>query len=333
MDNIAHALTGAALGQAGLKRLSGLAMPALMLSANLPDVDAVTMLTGGSLGFRRGWTHGPPALFLLPLALAGSLLAFDRWRARWGKREESRPPVRFKPLLLLCYIGAVSHVLLDLLNTYGIRLLMPFSERWFYGDVLFVVDPWVWLSLGLGVWLSRRNSGGGKRDWRRPAIGALLGATVYAGAMYVGGRAAENFAAREHVAAGYGMPERVLASPVLANPFRREILVQTAEGYRFGDLTWTPWPRLHLESVVIPTNMNDPAMARAAAQSKRFADFLYWSRYPFAEVERSAGGTRVTINDGRYSRRVGGGPFTTSILIIEEGNADGSRSEMESLDP
>ena len=333
MDKIAHALTGAALGQAGLKGLTGLAMPALMLSANLPDVDAVTMLTGGSLGFRRGWTHGPPALILLPAVLAALLWMFDRWQAGRGKRPESRPPVDFKWLLLLCYIGAVSHVLLDLLNTYGIRLLMPFSERWFYGDVLFVVDPWVWLSLGLGVWLAGRRSGGVKLDLRRPAIGALLAATLYAGVMYVGGRGAENVAAREHVAAGYGAVERVLASPVFANPFRREILVQTAEGYRFGEMRLTPWPRLHLDPAVVPTNMSDPAIARAAEQSKRFADFLYWSRYPFAEIERSPGGTRVRINDGRYSRQVEGGPFGTSVLIAEEGIADGSMSEMDYPEP
>ena len=38
--------------------------------------------------------------------------------------------------------------MLDWLNTYGVRLLMPFDGRWFYGDALFIVDPWVWLLLG-----------------------------------------------------------------------------------------------------------------------------------------------------------------------------------------
>ena len=37
MDNLTHSLVGALIGQAGLKRKTGLAMPALIVGANLPD--------------------------------------------------------------------------------------------------------------------------------------------------------------------------------------------------------------------------------------------------------------------------------------------------------
>ena len=292
-------------------------MPALILSANLPDIDAVTMLTGGGLYWRRGWTHGPIALAVLPVLLAATLLAFDRWQARRGKRPDCREPVELKPLLLVCYIGAVSHVLLDLLNTYGVRLLMPFSERWFYGDVLFIVDPWIWLGLGIGVWLSRRRRLAGRASISRPAIGALIAACLYVAAMFAGGRLAERYTALEIQASGLGTPERVLASPVIVNPFRREMLVQTADGYRFGEYRLTPIPRLTLDTATVPTNMSDPAIARAAEESRRFADFLYWSRFPYASIERLDCFTSVTINDGRYSRRPNGGPFRTSVMLPE----------------
>ena len=36
--------------------------------------------------------------------------------------------VRPLQLLLLSYIGVILHVLMDLLNNYGVRLLMPFSQ-------------------------------------------------------------------------------------------------------------------------------------------------------------------------------------------------------------
>ena len=42
----------------------------------------------------------------------------------------------------------LTHPVLDWLNNYGIRLLMPFSPRWFYGDAVFIIDPWLWLALG-----------------------------------------------------------------------------------------------------------------------------------------------------------------------------------------
>ena len=68
-----------------------------------------------------------------------------------GRMDRARhasggPP--FRRLLVLAYVGVISHPALDWLNVYGIRLLMPFSPRWFYGDALFIVDPWVWPWMG-----------------------------------------------------------------------------------------------------------------------------------------------------------------------------------------
>jgi len=315
MDNIAHTLTGAALGEAGLKRFTGLATPALLVAANIPDLDVLGMLFGENLAWRRGWTHGPVALIALPALLAIALLMFDRWQARRGTRPAQRAPVRFRPLLLLGVVGALSHLLLDYLNTYGIRLLMPFSERWFYGDILFIVDPWIWLALGLGVGASRRRARGGSVGAGRPAVGALAGAAIYCGAMALLGRGAERVVRAELGAAGLAPPARVVASPVFADPLRRAILVETAEGLRFGDFRWSPGPRLTLGAEVVRPQMADPAIARAAAQEKRFADYLYWSRFPFAAVEKTSSGTRVTINDGRYAREVDSGPFSLLVLL------------------
>ena len=126
MDNITHSLVGALLGQAGLKKKTGLAMPALIIGANIPDIDAACFfwLEGVEhLGFRRGITHGPPALVLLPLILARLLYGFDRWQERRGARPQGRLPVSFKWLYLLSFIACLTHPALDWLNVYGIRLL------------------------------------------------------------------------------------------------------------------------------------------------------------------------------------------------------------------
>ena len=157
MDNLTHTLVGAALAQTGLKRRTGLAAATLMIAANLPDLDALGLAFGHNLAWRRGWTHGPIGLAVLPILLAAAMLAFDRWQQRRGRRPAARVPVRFGWLVALAYLGTLSHPFLDLLNTYGVRLLMPFSERWYYGDTLFIIDVWLWIALGLGVWLSRRR--------------------------------------------------------------------------------------------------------------------------------------------------------------------------------
>ncbi|HEV8612436.1 MAG TPA: metal-dependent hydrolase, partial [Gemmatimonadales bacterium] len=172
MDNITHTLAGMALAEAGLKRNTRLGTATLILAANLPDLDGLSYFFGSGiagLSFRRGWTHGVLAMALLPVLL---MLALLGWRRCFDKREG----VRAGWLLALAAIGIWSHPLLDLLNTYGVRLLMPFSSRWFYGDALFIVDPWLWLLLGFGTALSRRRARRPQADSRylaRPAQIAL----------------------------------------------------------------------------------------------------------------------------------------------------------------
>ena len=146
MDNLTHSLVGALIGQMGLKRKTGLAMPTLIIAANIPDIDAVAVLLGGHqhLAMRRGITHGPIAMVVLPLLLWGAMLWFDAWQTRRGKRPEKRLPVHKGWLLALAYIGCLSHPLFDWFNSYGVRLLEPFSSQWFYGDTLFIIDIWIW---------------------------------------------------------------------------------------------------------------------------------------------------------------------------------------------
>lgn len=323
MDNLAHTLVGAALGAAGLKRKTGLGFATLMIAANLPDIDALGLLWGENLAWRRGWSHGPIALVILPLLLAVAMVAFDRWQARRGRRPSGRQPVRFGWVLALAYIGILSHPLLDFLNTYGIRCLMPFSDRWFYGDALFIIDPWVWSALGIGLWLSSRRERRGRGGAGRPALIALLLVTGYSGAMGVAGRAAEQHAARELTARGLGQPARVLASPVPIDPFRRRIVFEVQDAYGFGDFRWAASPHFALEPGLVPTNMDDPAIARAARQEKTVADFLYWSRYPFASIRRGADRTEVVIGDARYNRRPGDGPFNARALLSGTAPAPG----------
>lgn len=298
-----------------MKRLTGLAMPALLLSANLPDIDVLGLFFGATLAWRRGWTHGPLALVALPALLAFALVAFDRWQSRRGTRPAARPPVRLTPLLVLCYVGATSHLLLDYLNTYGIRLLMPFSERWFYGDTIFIIDPWIWLALGVGVWASRRRTRSAATDPNRPALRSLVAVAIYTAGMGAAGRAAEHIVRREIDGSGTASAGHVVASPVFADPLRREVVVETAAGYRFGDFRWTPQPLVRLEDQVVARGMDDPAIVEAAARDRQLAGFLYWSRFPFATVDKTGCGTTVTLNDARYSRRAGSGPFRIRVQL------------------
>lgn len=158
MDPIAHTFSGMALAAAGLRRATPLAATALFMGVNAPDVDIVAGFLADyeSLAFRRGWTHGVLALALWPFVLTGVLLAWDRFVRR--RRKPAAAPARAGPLLALTAIAVVSHPTLDWLNNYGLRWLMPFDGRWFYGDALFVIDPWFWLLAGGAAFLTFSRS-------------------------------------------------------------------------------------------------------------------------------------------------------------------------------
>ncbi len=188
MDPLAHTLFGATLAESGLKRKTALATGALIIGANLPDIDAVALLWGNdyALLIRRGWTHGVLAMIILPFLLTGILLLYDQFRRRnrlrsTGKSNWPGPPVRSGPLLLISFLGVWSHPLLDWLNTYGVRLLAPFSDTWYYGDILFIIDPWVWLLLGAAVVLARSESKLGIAGWI--VLGAATTALITGGAV------------------------------------------------------------------------------------------------------------------------------------------------------
>jgi inner membrane protein len=158
LDPLAHTLVGATLAETGLKRVSPLATATLVLGANAPDIDIVAGLGGSdaALYWRRGHSHGLVAMLVLPLVLTGVMLLWDRFmRAR---RDPAAARARPWPLFWLALLSVLSHPALDWLNTYGVRLLMPFDATWFYGDTLFIIDPWLWLLTGAAVVLGRSQA-------------------------------------------------------------------------------------------------------------------------------------------------------------------------------
>ena len=288
MDNLTHSLIGAALGQAGLKRKTGLAMPALMVGANLPDIDAGCAIYGiESLAMRRGLTHGPIALVLLPLLLAGALWWFDRWQERRGTRPEGRLTVRFGWLLALSFIACLTHPLFDWFNNYGIRLLEPFSSEWFYGDTLFIVDPWILAILGAGVWLSLRRERI-QHYWPQwPATAGLIGVAVFI-TFNLGVSRFSLFLNDSFYA------ERAVPNPVPLEFWKREVLWQNPSTYGRGQFNMFGDSQI-IESG-LSTNMADLRIAEWSKDDPAAQAFLFWSRMPIAELHPD----RIVLRDQRF---------------------------------
>lgn len=298
MDNLTHSLAGAALGRAGLYRRTRYAAGALIIGANLPDIDVIGLAFGQNLAFRRGITHGPIAMLVLPFVLTGLLLLVARWRRDRASSTQDTRAVVPRQLLLLSYIGVLSHPALDWLNSYGVRLLYPFSDRWFYGDSIFIIDPWIWIALGAGVWLARRRAASLSTRAARPARTALSLVGTYIALMYAGSVYARAVV-HDHIVAEVGVaPASVMAAPVPANPVVRSIVVDMNGEYRFGRMTLLPLSAPTF-SERVARNADDPA-AGAAVATGAFDAFLYWSRFPYFTIEQRADSTTVRVGDARF---------------------------------
>ncbi len=294
MDPVCHTLVGGALAQTGLKRRTALGTATLLVGANLPDMDVLAYFASPvhALWLRRGVTHGALALIVLPFLLAGMMLMWDRLVRRRGGRVPSRPVVP-RQVLLLSLIAVATHPFLDFMNTYGMRWLMPFSGRWFYGDTLFIVDPWIWGLLAAGIFIARRRGAG------EAARVAMVVLALYIAAMGVSNLAARRVVLRTLADRGHSEPQRLMAAPLPANPLRRWVVIEDEEVYRFGSFDWLRHPRFVLDEFVIPRHPS--GAAAAATRGPKVRKFLSWARFPYYVVERRGAGHVVHIGDARYT--------------------------------
>jgi inner membrane protein len=315
MDNLTHGLAGAVLAQMGLKRKTGLAMPTLIIGANLPDIDVWAAFLGPQqLTIRRGITHGPLGIVLLPLLLTALMLAFDHWRARRlvDPGPPARQPVHAGWLLALAYIGTASHPLLDWMNSYGIRLLEPFSSTWYAANTLFIIDLWLWLAMIACVWMSLRRERRGHAAWRTPALACGVAIVVYIAANGLITQRAQALT-HAHVQHTHGrMPTLVVANPVPVMFWQRELLWRDATHHGEGGYSlMAPGDGVQTSNGAKPHHMGDVRVARAREASADARAFLFWSRMPVATLDDAG----VTFGDQRFMREITRATFTVKVPL------------------
>ena len=306
MDNICHTLVGVAAARAGLNTKTRFATVTLAVTANLPDIDVLAFASDiPFVALRRGWTHGVLAQVLLPVGFAALMYAFGSRRRQKG----STPSISFGWLVVLSYIGVLTHVFLDYLNTYGVRLLMPFSGKWFYGDAVFIVDVWLWLALGLGAVFARAS-----RRW--PARLGLGVATVYVIAMLLSARAARGIVEDRWVETFGSPPLGLMVGPVPLDPLRKNIIVDAADRYIRGTFRWYP-RSIRFDPAEIPKNNQSPWIPRARAHEPDFDAILVWSRFPYWHIVEGRDGIRVSLRDARFPEGQRG--FGATVTVPRDG--------------
>jgi len=304
MDNLTHSLTGLMLSRAGLNRFYPRATLLLVIAANIPDIDFVAIARGPLYYFEqhRGITHSvasAPVMALLSVLLVCAIARTMRgWAVAW----------------VLALIGVASHLLLDWTNTYGIRLLYPFSSQWFHLDLINLFDLLVWAVLLLG--------------WLAPMVGKLVSGEI--GAKPGTGRGLAIFALSFFLVYDFGRflshqrAIEILNSRVYGDgpPIRAAAFPMGA----VNPLEWQGWierPEFVMQFAVNVFRQFDPTAGKtifkpppspaieAARQASPVAVFLRFAQYPLwsvNQVDNPEGARDVEVTDWRF-------PFGAQALV------------------
>lgn len=173
MDTITHAIVGATLARAtATKTQDENRLPirtrvlAGGLAAAFPDIDFFTLWIN-PLHFISDWHRAETHSFvMLPVwaLLLGALLSFIT------KNKSHR-----KEFILICGISIFSHILTDLITSWGTQIFAPFSNYQASWSLTFIIDPYFTLIILTGLLVALfRNS-------RLPARAGIIMLVSYIG--------------------------------------------------------------------------------------------------------------------------------------------------------
>jgi len=313
MDNFTHSLAGWTLGQTGLKSKTRKGLAALILGANMPDIDVFFgWAPWEPLATHRGFTHGlVGGVLLMPPVLMALLWLLDRWQISRGATFKSGLAMKPWWLLALSYLGTLTHPLLDLQTSYAVQLLSPFMTLWFHTESLFIIDVWLWSGLAFAVWLSRSRE---KRDgnWRRPALIGFAGMCAYIGV----NNGISELGKHALLAETPRRPDIMIASeqPVLF--WRREMIWR--QGGMIGQASYDPLRNAGAVTDIkpmVPDNMNNPLVRRAMRANGNIIDFMNWSILPMARIEQDGCTNKVLFSDARFGPPLSGSRFLRIVAL------------------
>ena len=306
-------MTGACLGRSGFNRKSALATVTMVLAAEAADLDILWGLKSGTadLQHHRGITHsfvGVP--FIAAGVLACIYLVYRlRHRGAHSVKDSTRLPVRWGYLYLCALIAALSHLPLDYSTAYGIRLFEPFNYRWYTWDIVYIVDPVIWLVLIAGLTLPALfrliNEEIGARSkgprGRGGAIAALVCYLLILGVRDYQHRRAVS--AMDSLLYQGAAPQRVAAYPYMINPFRWHGVVETNDFFETVPVN-SLGPEVDDTHGRIFYKPEETDVLRVAESTYFGRVYLDWAVFPYVRQEKLEGATRgyfVNFQDLRYT--------------------------------
>ena len=185
MDTITHGIAGALIAKAAFRRQDMLsAKPvnrgriitwSLMLGATFPDSDVLREFFSHNdlliVTWHRSITHSLVCLPFFALALA----ALTHWFVRWRKWDSPS----FGALVAIYAVGILSHILLDLVTSFGTMIWSPVKWSRPAWDLIFIIDftlTAICLAPQILAWVYARKEGLQQRafgSWMAFAVGTV----------------------------------------------------------------------------------------------------------------------------------------------------------------
>lgn len=301
MDNLTHTLTGIAISQAGFNRKTRYATLAIVVGANLPDIDLISRFWGNVayLKYHRGITHS----IIGVTALAALLAAVVYLLGRRANPPKAGPPLHGRWLLLACWVATASHLLLDFTNSYGVRPFLPFNSHWYALDIEPIIDPILWLILIAGLALPAlfrlisEEVGARKAGFQKGAVLSLCGIVALWGLRDFSHRRAMNML--DAINYGRAVTQRIGAFPSFTNPFDWTGVVETPRAFYVLPVDVLIGRLNAQETRVFHKTESSPAL-QAALATHTARVFMDFARFPWAEVVPTESGPTVIIRDLRF---------------------------------
>jgi inner membrane protein len=236
MDSLTHILTGVAMGQIFSSENGKPQRRTLIWGAvagSIPDLDAIVqpfISMENSMLFHRGISHS-----LLLWALCSPLLALIINRIHKGDRRS------YFRWLKISVAAWLSHIVLDLFNTYGTGIFEPFSHVRVSYDAVNVFD-WFYLIpiLTMTAFCVFYLKNHVKKVLLASAI--LVFSAIYITVSVLFKISVENTAEKQCVKQGIHAT-RIISSPLPLSNLAWKVVVKTAGGYYAGTYYgfWKTW--------------------------------------------------------------------------------------------
>jgi len=260
MEPVTHFLTGACIGRAGFNRKTAYATLAAVLAAEAADLDILWGLGGpvSELQHHRGITHTFLAVPVVAAVVVGAIWLLDLWleKRRLAKvalaqakdpgaplhRKLQKQPIHWGWLYLTAVLAALSHLLLDWTNNYGVRPFFPFNTHWYAGSFVFIAEPVAWAFLLLAMivpgllGLADREIGARRQLFRGRgwAIFALVGLLALGVWRWTEHARALDLVANTQVADA--PVRRAAMEPYPVNPFRWHAILETRDYFQTAEV-------------------------------------------------------------------------------------------------